>query len=442
MNNIKLDASDLKKSLESHFDDFEAGLNGKSNQAIHQLRRKAMEAFKKLGFPNTKNEEWKYTNVAKVLKQEYVFNPTSSIQSSEIQDLLFQGEEAYVLVIVNGQLNQELSTLPEDNLQILDLEEAYEKHADTIDQFFAQHTNIQEEAFTALNTAFTQSGVFVQVPDNQVIDKPVMIYYMADGRQENVVIQPRVLITVGKNSQITFLDKTDTIGQGYSFNNLVNEIYVEENAHVKHFKIQDDTENSFYVGTTQVYQHKNSVYTNVTVSLKGGLIRNNLNIKLDGEHIESNMYGLYMLDGKTHVDNHSIADHQQPNSVSNELYKGIMDDHSVGVFNGKIYVRQVAQKTNAYQQNRNILLSDNASINTKPQLEIWADDVKCSHGATTGSLDETALFYLRSRGISAVEARALLIQAFANEIIQMISLETVQNYLMDIIVKRLRQEKP
>ena len=441
MNNIKLDASDLKKSFESHFDDFEASLNGKSNQAIHQIRKKAMDAFKKLGFPSTKNEEWKYTNVAKVFKQEYVFNPTSTIQSSEIQDYLFQNEEAYVVVVVNGQLKPELSTLPESKMQILDFGEAYEQNADTIDQFFAQHTNIQEDAFTALNTAFTQTGIFIQVPDNQVIEKPVMIHYIADGREENVAIQPRVLITVGKNSQVTFLDKTDTIGQGYSFNNLVNEIYVGENAHVKHFKIQHDTESSFYIGTTQVYQHKNSVYTNVTVSLRGGLIRNNLNIKLDGEHIESNMYGLYMLDGKTHVDNHSIADHKQPNSVSNELYKGIMDDHSVGVFNGKIYVRQAAQKTNAYQQNRNILLSDNASINTKPQLEIWADDVKCSHGATTGILDETALFYLRSRGISMVEAKALLIQAFANEIIQMISLESVQNYLMDIIVQRLRQEK-
>ncbi|NJO00487.1 MAG: Fe-S cluster assembly protein SufD [Bacteroidia bacterium] len=210
-----------------------------------------------------------------------------------------------------------------------------------------------------------------------------------------------------------------------------------EDARIRHYKIQNDHAQSHYIGATQVYQQTRSTYDNLTVSLDGGLIRNNLTIRLDGEHIEANMYGLYMLRGESHVDNHSAVDHCQPNSVSNELYKGILDDRSTGVFNGKIFVRKYAQKTNAYQQNRNVLLSDSATINTKPQLEIWADDVKCSHGATTGSLDTNALFYLQSRGVPEREARSLLIYAFGYEVVEKINLVYLRNYLDNLITKRL-----
>lgn len=441
MSNTKIDASDLKTRFEAHFEALEAGLNGKSQLPLHQIRREAIENFKKLDFPNTKNEEWKYTNIAKILKPLYLLEVDSQLTQEQIKPFLFSEENAYLLVLVNGKLIPELSNYPE-TLLLSDLDEAFAQYPELIAQTFAQHLEVKTEVFTALNTALVEKGLCIKIQDHQVLDKPIFIHHFTDAQQGDIAVQPRLLILAGANSQASFLEKSDTLGNFQSLNNAVAEIFVGENAHIQHYKIQNDQPTVFYIGTTQVYQQKNSTYSNVTVSLNGAIIRNNLNILLDGENVESNMYGLYMLEGNTLVDNHSIADHKKPNSISNELYKGILDEKSIGVFNGKIYVRQDAQKTNAYQQNRNILLSDEAAINTKPQLEIWADDVKCSHGATTGNLDETALFYLRSRGISQTEARALLIQAFANEITQMIQLDSVQNYLSEIIAERLLQEKP
>jgi Fe-S cluster assembly protein SufD len=245
---------------------------------------------------------------------------------------------------------------------------------------------------------------------------------------------------LGDNCQVTLLEKHITLGKEANLTNQVIEISVGENAHVKHYQTQILSEQSYLINTTQVQQVRNSVYSHLHVSLQGAVIRNNLNIRLDGQNIESNMYGLYMPAGKTVVDNHSIADHLHPNSVSNELYKGILDDHSTGVFNGKIYVREGAMKTNAYQQNRNLLLKDTASVNTKPQLEIWNDDVKCSHGATTGSLDKNALFYLRARGVGEAEAKALLIYAFANEILEKIELASLRDYLQKAIQQKMNLE--
>lgn len=427
----------LYNILVQKFDAFERSLNGSANSNLHEKRKNAFDNFKNLGFPSTKHEEWKYTNLNKLLKEDFSFQVQANLSQETIESYLLKNTKANNLVFFNGVFQKGLSQIIDKNIEIDNFKNAYKNHQDLIDNHFAKHSNSQEEALTALNIAFAENGTFIHVPKNTKVENPVFCYFFTDVQNNNVVVQPYNLFIFEQGSQATLVDFTISIGEHSSWNNVLTEIFVDENAHIKHYKIQNDNQKSYYIGTNQVYQVQNSVYTNTTITLSGNLVRNNLNIKLDGKNIESNMYGLYMLKDNSHVDNHSIADHLQPHSVSNELYKGVLADSSTGVFNGKIFVRQDAQKTNAYQQNRNILLSDNAKINTKPQLEIWADDVKCSHGATTGNLDETALFYLRARGISEQKARALLIHAFANEIIQKIDIEELQAHLEDKINERL-----
>jgi Fe-S cluster assembly protein SufD len=437
MTTTNIDKLDLIEKLRADFQAFEKQLNGKSQSTLHQIRRQAFQNFEKLGIPTTKHEEWKYTNVGRIFKQEYNFKPPSNIQATDIESIKIPNLEANVLVLLNGKWQAKYSSIKSKNLVIKPLQEAIETEKDLLEKYFAKFTNNQDETFTALNTAFAQDGLFIYVADNQVVDLPLILYYINDAHTENVALQPRNLFIFGKSAEATLIEKYDTLGTNSSFTNLVNEVFVHQNAKVKHYRIQNESESAYHVATTQVYQERDSLYDNNTVSLNGALIRNNLNIRLDGQNIESHMIGLYMLTGKTLVDNHTIADHQQPNSMSNELYKGIIDGNASGVFNGKIFVRKDAQKTNAYQQNRNVLLSDSASVNTKPQLEIWADDVKCSHGATTGALDESAMFYLRARGIPPKEARALLVHAFAYEIIEKIEIEAIRTYLDEIVMKRL-----
>jgi Fe-S cluster assembly protein SufD len=251
------------------------------------------------------------------------------------------------------------------------------------------------------------------------------------------VSYPRNLFIAGKNTQASIVERYLNLGQEPSFVNSVTEAVVYENAILNYYLIEREGDNSYHVATTQVNQVEKSFVNCYAVSLSGAMVRNNLNLVLDAEHCESNMYGIYLLNGKTHVDNHTVVDHRKPNSVSNELYKGIMDDNSTGVFNGKIFVRQYAQKTNAFQSNKNIVMSNNASINTKPQLEIWADDVKCSHGCTTGQLNAEQIFYLQSRGISEQRAKAILLYAFVNDIVSKISLENIRENIQKTITERL-----
>ena len=266
------------------------------------------------------------------------------------------------------------------------------------------------------------------------------MFFINDATKDKNYINSRNLISIGKNSQVDFLELFSTKGNNDSFTNIVTEILVDENAHGNYYKIQNKNDNASHIGTTQIHQKRSSVFSTYTFTLNGGTVRNNLNIAVDGEGCESHMYGLYVVNGKTHVDNHTAADHIKPHSMSNELYKGILEDNARGVFNGKVYGEKAAQKTYAFQSNKNICLSDTSTVNTKPQLEIWADDVKCSHGCTTGQLDEDALFYLRARGLSKDSARALLLYAFAIEVIESVKLEPLKNYLEQIISDRLHKD--
>jgi Fe-S cluster assembly protein SufD len=419
---------------------FEANLNGQANSVMHKTRKQAIAIVEKLGFPTTKHEEWKYTNLKKVLDKNYQV-AENYVPKSDFSTTLLQLEnvDENVLVFVNGCFIRELSRLNVDENVVIveDLLEASRKYPTVIENYFGKYANTEQDSMVAYNTAFAKQGVFIHVKANTVLETPIFIHSITDTSENHILSQPRNLIIVEKNSKLTIIEKHKSFGENAGFVNMVTEIVAAPNSEIDHYRLQNDTPTVSHISTTQVFQEKDSRYTNTTITLNGELIRNNLNVIIHGENCETTMNGLFAPTGKTHIDNHTLADHQKPHSVSHELYKGLLDGNSSGVFNGKIYVRQDAQKTNAFQSNKNILLSPNAVINTKPQLEIWADDVKCSHGCTTGALDEEPMFYLRSRGIPETEARALLMFAFADDVLARIKVPSLRLYVEKVIAERL-----
>ena len=434
----------LEEAFVAQFDTFEKQLNGQRQSSMHQRRREAIASFERLGFPTKKNEEYRYTQITRALEKQFDVAdvPTATPDTAGLKpylDKLIVSENANVIVFVNGQWSQEYSHIisPTDQITILPLSEAYQAKTELIEKYFDEQAHDGQDAFVALNTAFAQEGLFIHVPKGKVVEHPVLVYFISDTTHGKTIAQLRNLYIAEENSQCAVSESFHTIGAEASYHNIVSEIYLQPNATVNYYKIEDESEQAYHTGTTQVYQTANSVFHAVTVSLNGAIIRNNLNVAQDASGCETNLYGLYMLHGDTHVDNHTTMDHRKPNTYSNELYKGIMDDRSHGVFNGRIYVRQEAQKTNAFQSNNNILLTDTASIDTKPQLEIWADDVKCSHGATTGQMDAEQVFYLRARGLSEIQAKAMLLQAFAKDVIQNIQFEPLRQSIEDTITARL-----
>ncbi|MEM8965629.1 MAG: Fe-S cluster assembly protein SufD [Bacteroidota bacterium] len=435
----------LEQAFIDYIKDREATINGQGSTDWHQRRRTAFTDFEKLGFPAKKNEEYRYTPISRALEREFGESVTleSPVDSTSVQELLDEiipsDVDAHVLVFVNGKFQSTLfssKTLP-DGVIVTTLSEAYQTHTDLISQYFAQQTAEPTDSFVALNTAIAQEGLFVYAPKNVVVETPILAYFISDTSSGTSVATPRNLYIAEKSSKVSVVESFHTVGEKASYQNAVSEIWVDANASLHYTKLQPESKQAYHTGTTEVYQARDSRFTGVTISLQGAMLRNNLNIALDDENCESHMYGLYMLDGKSHVDNHTAVDHRKPNSFSNELYKGIMDDQSKGVFNGKIYVRQDAQKTNAFQSNANILLTDEASIDTKPQLEIWADDVKCSHGATTGQIDKEQLFYLRTRGMSRDQATAILLRAFAGDVLENIELDFIREQVENVIDQRL-----
>lgn len=428
-------------SLSTQFEAFEKQLNGQSKSAVHQVRRAALAQLQTAGLPAARDEEYKFTNLTKALVKNINFDeptPSFGLESAAIENAQVAGLDAYKLIFLNGEYNADLSdTIAVDGLTVLPFHTALKERQDVVEQNFGKKAALETDPFIAMNTAFSMNGVFIEVADKVVVEKPIALYFIGDSAHAHLSYQIRNMVVAGKFSQATIIEKFDTIGKHESFTNVVNEFSVDHNAHIQYFKIENDSDKAYHVSNTYVSQEASSNFTANTIALNGAMVRNNLNIRLDGEGCESHMNGLYVLKGKTHVDNHTVVDHVKPNSYSNELYKGIMDDKSRGVFNGKIFVRQDAQKTNAFQSNKNVLLSDNATINTKPQLEIWADDVKCSHGCTTGQLDEDALFYLQARGIQKDKARAILLRAFASDVLENIDNEAIKDYLEAIITERL-----
>ena len=414
-----------------------------NNSRFSAVRREAFRDFNRMGIPTVRNEEWKYTRISSLFDQEYaIADQHTTLTASDIQSLRLPGHEyANELVFINGIFSKDLSAVRSKGLTVLPLEEAAANEYKTIvDTHFNHSSNYLKDGINALNTAFIQGGIFVHVQQRVVIEHPVYIYNITDARSAPVLSQPRSLIYVSQQAQVQLAETYVTIGHGQSMTNQVLEMVVEQDVNVTYYKIQNDAVHASQVSTIHIRQIGRSVVNTVTISLNGGIVRNNLHAILEAPYAEAHLYGLYFQRGQSHIDNHTLVDNVVPNCLSNELYKGILNDQATGVFNGKIFVRKDAQKTNAFQSNKNILLSDAASVNTKPQLEIFADDVKCSHGCTVGSLDEEGLFYLQSRGIPHAAAIALLLQGFAMDILEKIKLPALRAYVEELIVQRLNAD--
>ncbi len=418
--------------------------SGNGTSVLTPIEREAFNTFTTLGIPTVKHEEWKYTRVSGLFNKDYAFNPenfSASVASSDLDAVRLPGsDKANEVVFINGLYAPQFSTIRSASLTVLSLEEAGRgEYRDLVLQHLGQSSKYINDGLNALNTAFAAVGIFLHVKKGAVVEHPVYIYHLSDARTANILAQPRCLVYIGQNAQAVLTETYTTIGRQESFTNQVTEVVVEQDAVLEYYKIQNDVPHAAQVNTTHIRQVGKSLVNTVTITLDGAIVRNNLNIAMEAEHSESHFYGLYFLKGDSLVDNHTVVDNVKPHCESNELYKGVVDGNATAVFNGKIFVQKDAQKTNAFQSNKNILLSDNATVNTKPQLEIFADDVKCSHGCTVGQLDEEAFFYLRSRGISESAAKSLLVHAFALDILERIKPEAIRRHVDELVSKRLER---
>lgn len=416
--------------LEDQFADLTAKMNGSASSASHAARKNALDAVVNLGLPTRKHEEYKYTPISAALEKQFAGYEASESEANKIDGNELPSVHGTIIVFTNGQYQQILSEVREQKgLSV--------KVVTSQKDFSAAASEDLQDSFNKLNLALAATGVEIKVEKNAIAEAPIHIIHVSNSERGRVIANLRHSIEVGENAQVTIVEHFVGRGEQASFTNSVVEAKVGERGVLNHYKLGTDGDADLRIDNTICHQQGNSVFNTLNLNFGGKVVRNNLNILLDGEHCEANLDGLYMpVDGGL-VDNHTTVDHRLPNSVSNELYKGIMDENSTGVFNGKVFVRQDAQKTNAFQSNKNILLSDTATINTKPQLEIWADDVKCSHGCTTGQLDAEQLFYLRARGIDEPSARKLLLKAFAEEIVEKIKLDEVKEIGEALLDERL-----
>lgn len=432
----------IKEWYISNFTEFEKRFNGSKSKEIHQIRKEALNRFSQLEFPTQKDEEWKYTNISPLLKHNFV--PSSekvSVGREFVKSKLFDEMGHSLIVFVNGHYTEEhtdLHNLPEGVIAG-SLSEAIKNNSPLIEKHFTNYAHHQNNIFTALSTAYTDDGAFIYVPDGKIVENPVHILYITSSDDNKIIVQPRNLFIAGKNSQVTIIEHYVSTGESIYFTNAVTEIVADESSVVDHIKLQEESINAFHIAIMEVNQERSSNFSSHLISIGAALTRNDFNSRFNDEGSECTLNGLYMIEGNQLFDAHTLIDHAMPHCNSHEHYKGILNDKSRGVFNGKVIVRPDAQKTNAFQENNNILLSNNALVNTKPQLEIFADDVKCSHGATIGQLDEEARFYLKSRGIGEEASKAILLHAFASDVITSIKTESLRNYLEKIITERFNQ---
>jgi Fe-S cluster assembly protein SufD len=415
----------FKDTLLAHFEEQLPVLPGNK-----ELRKKAAKFFEEKGFPTRKTEDYKYIAPDTLFKKEPGFKTETvrNVTAADIKKLALLAD-AHVLVIVNGKFVPELSDISKLPESVIAHGIGYASVSDeTALAHYARYATADMDPFAALNLALNEGGVFLHFKKNTVCDKPVHLIHITDNATETI-FHPRNLIVVEENAEAVILESFETIGPVRSFTNALTEVSVATHAKLDHYRIQWEAATGQLMNTVQANIESESLYNTYTFTLGGGWVRNNLNVVMAGKKSEAHLFGLYLLNGSQVADNHTVVDHRVPDCMSNELYKGVMNGKSTAVFNGKIFVRQDAQKTNAFQTNRNILLSDDASVNTKPQLEIYADDVKCSHGTSTGKIDDEALFYLRSRGIGENNARKLLIRAFAEEVVNEVKLEGLKTLI-------------
>lgn len=428
---------ELREKILSSYVAFEDSVN--INSDLHEIRTKALQNFEKLGFPTKKLEAWKYTSLNSILKEDYSIFPDrdASVEFADVKKYFIHEIDSYKIVFVDGKYSSFLSTTTHDGKDVCLLSAAFskEKYKPIVEKYFNKIA--KQDNLTSLNTAFATEGAFIHIPKNVEVEKPIQIINFTTGKEHATMLQPRNLIVVEQNAHVQIIERHQNLNNNAVLTNAVTEIYTDTHATVDYYKIQNDNNDASLVDNTYIEQQKESTCSVHTFSFGGSITRNNLNFYQKGEHINSILKGITIIEGKQHVDHHTLVNHIEPNCESHQDYKGIYADRSTGVFNGKVIVEKEAQKTNAYQQNNNVLISDKATINAKPQLEIFADDVKCSHGCTIGQLDDQALFYMQQRGIPKKEAKALLMYAFANTVLESVKIPEVKKRITKLIANKL-----
>ncbi len=406
---------------------------------IHDIRTEAIKAFETEGFPTKRQEAWKYTSLNSVLKHDYSVFPKheEALEFKDVKKYFIHDIDSYKIIFIDGKYSSHLSQTTHDGIDVCLMSAALTKpkYRIIVENYFNKIAT--KDGISSLNTAFSAEGAYIHIPKNKLVEKPIQIIHFSTGNEAALMLQPRNLIVVDENSHVQIIERHQSLTDNPVLTNSVTEIFANKRAIVDYYKIQNDRETASLIDNTFINQKRESIAKVHTFSFGGKLTRNNLNFYQNGERIDSTMKGITIIGNKQHVDHNTLVHHIEPNCESHQDYKGIFDDKATGVFNGKVIVEKEAQKTNAFQANNNILVSDKASINTKPQLEIFADDVKCSHGCTIGQLDESAMFYLRSRGIPEKEARALLMFAFSNNVLDSVKIPEIKNRITAIIARKL-----
>ncbi len=409
---------------------------------VSEHRRLAFDEFKRLGFPNKKNEDWRFDDLS--FLDEIPFKIAShsiagSVSPDDINEFKLHDDFENTIVTINGEFAPELSSIhPKDaSVEIMSLRDACQKHPKDIEDHFGRYAKLQGNPFRALNSAIAFDGLFIKFPKNYVGKSIFHIIHIIDVRKGAFACNTRTLLKAEENAVFKIVESVHNLGDYTGWTNAVTEVFGAENSNIDYYKLQNDTNSSYFIGATDVELRNNCNFHSATISLDGKFVRNNLNVNLNGENIEANFHGFFFATKGNFINNQTFVTHAKPNCTSDEVYKGIVDGKSTGVFKGRIFVAPNAQKTNAYQSNKNILLSEDAVIHSMPQLEIYADDVKCSHGATTGYLDKEALYYLRARGISESTARALLLNAFAADVFDKIKISSLCDSVKSLTAKRL-----
>ena len=429
---------ELKEKLLSSFMAFEEKIDVHSE--LHDIRTNAIKNFENKGFPTKKEEAWKYTSLNAILKNDFSVFPKqeNAIEFNDVKKYFLHEIDTHKVIFIDGIFASFLSATTHDGLDVCLMSSALNKpkYKMIIDQYFNKIAS-KDESLTSLNTAFASEGAYINIPKSKVVEKPIEIIYFSTGSEAALLVQPRNLVIVGENAHVQIIERHQSLNENPVLTNSVTEIFAQKRAIVDYYKIQNDNLEANLIDNTFVSQKQESNVSVNTFSFGGNLTRNNLNFYHFGERIVSHLNGITIIGEKQHVDHYTLVQHATPNCESHQDYKGIFSDRATGVFNGKIFVEKEAQKTNAFQKSNNILLSDKANINAKPQLEIFADDVKCSHGCTIGQLDETAMFYMQSRGIPKKEAKALLMYAFSNAVIESIKIPELKQRITKIIATKL-----
>ncbi|WP_299556759.1 Fe-S cluster assembly protein SufD [Seonamhaeicola sp.] len=428
---------DLKEKLLSSFLVFEN--QAEIDSYVNNVRNDAIKTFEEKGFPTKKDEAWKYTSLNRLLKEDYSVFPKqeNALEYRDVKKYFIHEIDSYKIVFIDGKYSSHLSATTHDGLDVCLMSAALTKpkYRLVIENYFNKAAT--DDSLSSLNTAFSKEGAYVYIPKGKVIEKPIQIIHFSTGDESATMLQPRNLIVVEENSHVQIIERHQSLTGNPVLTNSVTEMFAKKRAIIDYYKIQNDGDNASLIDNTFIKQKRESIASVHTFSFGGKLTRNNLNFYQEGQRIDSTLKGVTIIGNKQHVDHNTLVHHIEPNCESHQDYKGIFADNATGVFNGKVVVEKEAQKTNAFQANNNILVSDKATINTKPQLEIFADDVKCSHGCTVGQLDESALFYMRTRGIPEKEAKALLMYAFSNNVLSSVKIPELKRRITKIIANQL-----